>query len=241
MANSNEPMRDVEKTRSRLENSASPLHPPSALGRHTSEEGGPQGKPVRRFSVFEPTVTPFAGRLGGNQAFVVDPNDESNQKLLREDPDAAAGMKLAQQFDLRQFRQLGLWKAAVTEGVGTSPSIFGFSTPIAFECRMKMEEKETPWNLFVVDPRQQAPSSSSTLPSMPTSRPLCCQSHPLRSSEFLTTPPTLDHLPGGCLTSLCSRFVCLPSVLSLAGMSTLSLPCRHSQPACAPSHAPCFT
>jgi hypothetical protein len=61
---------------------------------------------------------PFAGRLGGNQAFILDRDDASNAAVLQDVPDAAPGMTLAEQFDLRPLRTIGLWKAAVMEGMG---------------------------------------------------------------------------------------------------------------------------
>lgn len=69
-------------------------------------------------------ATPFVGRLGGNQAFVIDPNDAHNASLLAAEPDAAPGMSLKQQFDLRPFLSLGIWKAAVIEGVGKLKAFF---------------------------------------------------------------------------------------------------------------------
>ena len=60
----------------------------------------------------------FAGRIGGNQSFTVDRNDDANTAVLAHEPDAAPGMSLEQQFNLRPFRSLGLWKAAVIEGFG---------------------------------------------------------------------------------------------------------------------------
>lgn len=65
-------------------------------------------------------VAPFAGRLGGNQAFVIDrdASDEDSAKLLEEQPDAARGMTLRQQFDCRPLLSMGLWKAAGIEAMG---------------------------------------------------------------------------------------------------------------------------
>ena len=60
----------------------------------------------------------FAGRVGGNQLFTVDRKDEANRQLLAKEPDAALGMSLREQFDLRPFRTVGIWKAAIVEGVG---------------------------------------------------------------------------------------------------------------------------
>lgn len=64
------------------------------------------------------TSCSFAGRIGGNQAFIVDRNEDPNSATLVDQPDAAPGMSFKEQFDCRPFRSLGLWKAAVIEGVG---------------------------------------------------------------------------------------------------------------------------
>ena len=61
---------------------------------------------------------PFTAQLGANQAFVLDRSDADNAFKLQDTPDAAPGMTLTEQFDLRPFRTLTLWKAALAEGVG---------------------------------------------------------------------------------------------------------------------------
>lgn len=72
----------------------------------------------------------FAGRIGGNQIFTVNRHDEASRKLLAKEPDAAPGMTLKEQFDLRPFRTVGLWKAAIVEGVGEAQFHFaGVSRP----------------------------------------------------------------------------------------------------------------
>ncbi|KAN0069491.1 Aquaporin-like protein [Elaphomyces granulatus] len=67
---------------------------------------------------------PFTGRLGGNQAFVLDRDDVGNASILQDIPDAAPWMTLAEQLDLRPFRTLSLWKAAILEGMGTLMLVF---------------------------------------------------------------------------------------------------------------------
>jgi hypothetical protein len=67
---------------------------------------------------YNTTTRPFIGRLGGNQEFVIDRHNAANAEILREQPDSAPCMTLREQFDLGGFRNLGLWKAAVIEGVG---------------------------------------------------------------------------------------------------------------------------
>jgi hypothetical protein len=66
----------------------------------------------------KPTQLLFAGRLGGNQEFIINRNDPAQAALLQKTPDAAPFMSLAQTFDLRGFREVDLWKAAFIEGVG---------------------------------------------------------------------------------------------------------------------------
>lgn len=67
---------------------------------------------------YNTTTRPFIGRLGGNQEFVLDRHNAANADILREQPDSAPCMTLKEQFDLRGFRNIGLWKAALIEGVG---------------------------------------------------------------------------------------------------------------------------
>jgi len=62
--------------------------------------------------------TPFAGRLGGNQAFVLDPDASSNSSTINRIPDASPFMTWSEQFDLRGFLQPDLWRAGLAEGVG---------------------------------------------------------------------------------------------------------------------------
>jgi hypothetical protein len=79
----------------------------------------PSAEPSRHLA-HQISSAPFIGRVGGNQAFVLDRDDASNASILQDTPDAAPGMTLAEQLDLRPFRTLGLWKAAVVEGMGES-------------------------------------------------------------------------------------------------------------------------
>lgn len=66
----------------------------------------------------EPAIPPFAGRLGGNQDFIVDRNDPKNVDVLEKVPDAAPCMTLAEIFDLRGFLSADLWKFAMLECIG---------------------------------------------------------------------------------------------------------------------------
>lgn len=65
-----------------------------------------------------PSIPPFAGRMGGNQDFVVDRNDPRNEKVLERVPDAASCMTMQEVFDLRGFLSADLWKFALLECVG---------------------------------------------------------------------------------------------------------------------------
>ena len=66
----------------------------------------------------QPTVLAFAGRVGGNQSFVLDRNDPDNKSILEETPDAAPEIPWRQLVDLRGFRNVIIWKQAVLEGIG---------------------------------------------------------------------------------------------------------------------------
>ncbi|KIW17022.1 hypothetical protein PV08_04213 [Exophiala spinifera] len=70
-------------------------------------------------------MVPFAGRLGGNQTFIVDRSDPANAELLRKVPDAAPNLNLREMFELGGFREGGLWKAAIVECIGTMILVFG--------------------------------------------------------------------------------------------------------------------
>jgi hypothetical protein len=58
---------------------------------------------------------PFAGRIGGNQEFVVSAHDASYTSI----PDAAAIFSWHQSFYPRAFADVELWKESFIEGVGT--------------------------------------------------------------------------------------------------------------------------
>lgn len=100
-------------------------------GVEASHRPTPQKSRSSTFSrIFEkhPTLarggsTPFIGRLGGNQEFVLN-RDDADSAVIRSQPDAAPGMSLKEQFDLKPFTTPGLWKAAVIEGVGKMHSCY---------------------------------------------------------------------------------------------------------------------
>lgn len=61
---------------------------------------------------------PFAGRIGANQEFSLDRNNCTDVELLEKHPDAAPWVPLRDSLSLAQFLEIGLWKAAVVEGLG---------------------------------------------------------------------------------------------------------------------------
>ena len=67
----------------------------------------------------DPDSHAFAGRLGGNQEFILDPKNLDHISTLKRVPDASPFILLREIFDVRGFLVLELWKAAIIEGVGT--------------------------------------------------------------------------------------------------------------------------
>ena len=67
----------------------------------------------------DPASQPFAGRIGGNQEFILDPKNIENAQTLKRVPDASPFISLPEIFNLRGFFERGLWRAAVIEGMGT--------------------------------------------------------------------------------------------------------------------------
>jgi glycerol uptake facilitator-like aquaporin len=61
----------------------------------------------------------FAGRLGGNQSFVLDRSDPLNAALLARVPDAAPYMSISSQLSPHGFFEPDLWRAAFLEGIAT--------------------------------------------------------------------------------------------------------------------------
>lgn len=93
---------------------------PGLMRRNTNR---PQSTPNTDYDAYsplslKPTQLLFAGRLGGNQEFIIDRDDPAQAALLQKTPDAAPFMSLSQTFDLRGFREVDLWKAAFIEGIG---------------------------------------------------------------------------------------------------------------------------
>ena len=74
-------------------------------------------------------ITPFAGRLGGNQEFIVNRYDPDNASLLEQIPDAAPLIPLKGILDLRGFREPELYRAGIMEAVGPSPITLLSSPP----------------------------------------------------------------------------------------------------------------
>ncbi|EXJ86937.1 hypothetical protein A1O3_03891 [Capronia epimyces CBS 606.96] len=75
----------------------------------------------------ESDVTPFAGRLGGNQVFVVDRSNPANAQLLLKLPDAAPNLNFSEAFDPSGFWEIDLYKAAMIECFGTLILVYATS------------------------------------------------------------------------------------------------------------------
>ncbi|KAH6993003.1 aquaporin-like protein [Fusarium venenatum] len=73
---------------------------------------------------FQSNNLPFAGRLGANQACVIDGETSEDERLLEHQPDATPHMSFSELVDLRPITNLDLWKAAVIEGIGTLLFVF---------------------------------------------------------------------------------------------------------------------
>jgi hypothetical protein len=72
----------------------------------------PSGSHYRSYS------QPFAGRLGANQAYVVEGGTSEDDHLLHHAPDATPHMSFWELMDMRPIKNLDLWKAALIEGIG---------------------------------------------------------------------------------------------------------------------------
>lgn len=66
----------------------------------------------------KPAIIPFAGRIGGNQDYVVDRSNPCNAELLAKVPDAAPLTTFRDGFDVRGFLDSGVWKYALVECIG---------------------------------------------------------------------------------------------------------------------------
>ncbi|KAF6513382.1 hypothetical protein HZS61_006707 [Fusarium oxysporum f. sp. conglutinans] len=78
--------------------------------RPSSEPSGPH---------YQSYSQPFAGRLGANQAYVVEGGTSEDDHLLHHAPDATPHMSFWELMDMRPIKNLDLWKAALIEGIGT--------------------------------------------------------------------------------------------------------------------------
>jgi len=90
---------------------SSSLPPEPKLDRCTTEQ-------YKDYVRLRSTPLHYAGRLGGNQEFVLDPSDPDAQSVLSKYPDAAPWMSHRAIWSLTGFKQPTLWKAALMEGVG---------------------------------------------------------------------------------------------------------------------------
>lgn len=67
---------------------------------------------------------PFAGRIGGNQEFTLNPSDASFDSTVKRVPDAGTTFTWKQSFSVHAFTDLELWKESICEGVGTCLQIY---------------------------------------------------------------------------------------------------------------------
>lgn len=74
----------------------------------------------RRSTVPQVASRPFAGRIGGNQEFIVNRDDS----ITRTIPDAAPGFSWKQSFRVSGFVDATLWREATLEGVGTCLQVY---------------------------------------------------------------------------------------------------------------------
>lgn len=88
-----------------------PHHKESKFARNPTEA-------EENYEVLRTTPHHYAGRLGGNQGFVVDPTDPDAQPILRKHPDATPWISKHAIASLNGFKEPSLWKAAFMEGVG---------------------------------------------------------------------------------------------------------------------------
>ncbi|KAJ6115083.1 hypothetical protein N7486_000861 [Penicillium sp. IBT 16267x] len=88
------------------------------------EEGLNEPRLVPSCVKLKPAIIPFAGRIGGNQDFVVDRSNPYNAELLKRVPDAAPLTTFRDGFDFRGFLDSGIWKYAFVECIGTMLNTF---------------------------------------------------------------------------------------------------------------------
>lgn len=65
-----------------------------------------------------PAIQPFAGRIGGNQEYLLDPADPRNTEALKRLPDAAPRVPWEQSINLRGLLDVNLWRFAAIEAIG---------------------------------------------------------------------------------------------------------------------------
>lgn len=90
-----------------------------ATNKTTAPQKSHSTRQHEEFIQMRSTPLPYAGRVGGNQEFVLDPSDPENQPLLEQHPDAAPYILLRVLLSLKGFQEASLWKQALIEGIGT--------------------------------------------------------------------------------------------------------------------------
>ena len=79
-----------------------------------------------------PANIAFAGRIGGNQDFVVDRSDPCNAELLKKVPDAAPLTSFRDVFDLYGFLDSSIWKYALIECIGKKDHLTNLLTILSY-------------------------------------------------------------------------------------------------------------
>lgn len=100
----------------KLETEAKTQH---ALQTESHTSGAALGRLCTQYKKYHSNPIPYAGKLGGNQGFVIDPSDPDTKSLLERTPDASPFIPLNKLLSLEGFKQLDLWKQALMEGSGT--------------------------------------------------------------------------------------------------------------------------
>ncbi|KAH7121601.1 aquaporin-like protein [Dactylonectria macrodidyma] len=93
------------------------VHDASTLEQQRPSATLAEGHPT--LHMYRNNVHPFAGRIGANQSFTLDPSLSDFGELLEKEPDAAPLMPVRELMDLRPLLHVNLWKAAFIEGIGT--------------------------------------------------------------------------------------------------------------------------
>ncbi|KAK5171287.1 uncharacterized protein LTR77_004431 [Saxophila tyrrhenica] len=86
-------------------------------GDHSSINGS-HGSLRHRKRHTVPKNAPFAGRIGGNQAFIATDDSQESEEILKKQPDAAPLSSLRDSLDPRGFFIVDTWRQAAIEAWG---------------------------------------------------------------------------------------------------------------------------